>query len=96
MFLCVVVGADGTVVSTECKYGIIQHLESKLRHAAHWSICLLHFDELPLRYLFETLDGVTSGSKFFSGPIGKLIQTAIHLHRGVALKAVDQAKTSRT
>lgn len=39
----------------------------------HWSICLLHFNELPLRKLFVHIDGVTTGPKLFSGPIGKML-----------------------
>lgn len=42
-------------------------------HPAHWSICLLHFNELPLKKLFHHFDGVTVGPKQFSGPIGKML-----------------------
>lgn len=55
--------------------GIIRELEQKLGHAVHWSICLLHFNELPLRELFGELDGVTQGPKQFSGPIGKMLES---------------------
>jgi len=34
---------------------------------------MLHANELPLRHLVTHLDGVTSGPKSFSGPIGKLL-----------------------
>lgn len=40
-------------------------------HEVHWSICLLHFGELPLRRLFKHIDGDTQGPRAFKGPIGK-------------------------
>lgn len=36
-------------------------------------MCLLHFNELPLRHLFCKLDGVTSGPRSFTGIIGKCL-----------------------
>ena len=33
--------------------------------------CLLHINELPLRAVFTSLDGPTTGPKSFEGPIGK-------------------------
>ena len=66
----VVVGCDGTVVNTGAKGGVIRCLENKLGRSLHWIICLLHFNELPFRSLFEFIDGGTSGLKSFAGPIG--------------------------
>lgn len=65
-----VVGCDGTVINTERKGGVIRCLEDKLGRSLQWIICLLHFNELPFRSLFEVIDGVTSGPKSFTGPIG--------------------------
>lgn len=53
--------------------GIIQWFEKKIGHEVHWDICQLHFNELPLRELFNRLDGVTLGPRQFSGPIGKML-----------------------
>lgn len=64
------VGCDGTAVNTGPKGGIIRCLEDKLGRSLQWAICLLHFNELPFRSLFQTIDGVTSGPKSFSGQIG--------------------------
>jgi len=36
-----------------------------------WLVCQLHANELPLRHLVQHLDGATSGTRAFSGPIGK-------------------------
>ena len=36
---------------------------------------MLHANELPLRHLFKTLDGATSGPVAFSGPIVKALAT---------------------
>ena len=35
---------------------------------------MLHANQLPLRQLFSTLNGKTSGPRCFTGPIGKLLQ----------------------
>ncbi|GBP11868.1 hypothetical protein EVAR_74506_1 [Eumeta japonica] len=34
---------------------------------------MLHLNELPLRHLFDYLDGKTSGPSTYNGPIGKLL-----------------------
>ena len=36
-------------------------------------MCLLHANELPLRYVFSILDDSTSGPNTFTGPIGKCL-----------------------
>jgi len=66
-----VVGCDGTVTNTGWKSGVIQKLEHHIRRPLQWSICLLHFNELPLRHLFQHIDGQTAGPKSFLGPIGQ-------------------------
>ena len=37
-------------------------------------LCLLHANELPLRHLFEHIDGRTRGPRSFTGPIGSRLQ----------------------
>lgn len=44
-------------------------------------MCLLHSNELPLRRLFQELDGTTSGPSTFNGPIGKLIVEKGYLNK---------------
>ncbi|KAK3928197.1 putative tRNA pseudouridine synthase 1 [Frankliniella fusca] len=46
-----------------------------LGRSLQWQICLLHFNELPLRHLVAELDGPTSGHKCFSGPIGATLRS---------------------
>ncbi|KAK0066832.1 hypothetical protein Bpfe_003567 [Biomphalaria pfeifferi] len=65
------VGCDGTVANTGNRGGIIRLLEVALDKPLQWFVCQLHANELPLRHLFEHLDGPTNGPKGFSGPIGK-------------------------
>lgn len=67
----VAVGCDGTVVNTGSKNGVISHLERKLEKPLQRFVCLLHFNELPLRHLFEHLDGRTTGPRTNSGPIAQ-------------------------
>ena len=68
-----VVGSDSTAVITGHKGGVIVLLENGLGRRLYWSICLLHINELPLRHLMTQLDGPTSGSNSFKGPIGKVL-----------------------
>lgn len=74
-----VVGCDGTVVNTGHKGGAILLLESSLNRPLQRFICLLHFNELPLRHLFIKLDGATTGPTSYSGPIGKKLQNCEQL-----------------
>lgn len=65
------IGCDGTPVNTGFKGGVISRLEKELKRPLQWMICLLHCNELPLRHLYQYLDGKTTGPKSYSGEIGK-------------------------
>lgn len=39
-----------------------------------WFICLLHFNELPLKNLIKEHDGRTTGPNSFTGKIGKQLE----------------------
>lgn len=65
-----VMGCDGTVTNTGWRTGVIRSIEEQVKRPLQWGVCLLHFNELPFRHLFQTLDGETTGPKSFSGPIG--------------------------
>ncbi|PHT96468.1 hypothetical protein BC332_34606 [Capsicum chinense] len=69
----VAIGCDGTVTNTGAHKGVIRLMEEHLSQPLQWLICLLHFNELPLRHLIENLDGKYSGPAEFIGPIGKLL-----------------------
>lgn len=68
------VGCDGTAVNTGKKGGVIRLLEEHIKRPLQYFVCLLHANELPLRHLFEHIDGKTSGPRSFTGPIGCLLQ----------------------
>lgn len=72
-------GCDGTVVNTGSKNGVISQIELRLNRPIQWLICQLHSNELPLRHLFNFLDGGTSGPRGYVGPIGKLLETCHNL-----------------
>ena len=44
-----------------------------------WIVCALHINELHLRSLVENLDGPTSSSTGFSGPLGKALKNVSSL-----------------
>lgn len=75
----IVVGCDGTVVNTGRYGGVIPKLEKQLGKPLQWCICQLHANELPLRHLFEFIDGSTSGPRSYSGPIGKVLKACEEL-----------------
>ncbi|KAE8741984.1 hypothetical protein FOCC_FOCC012463 [Frankliniella occidentalis] len=65
-----VAGADGTSVNTGRKGGVIRKLEENIKMPLQWVICLLHFNELPFRALFEHVDSVSASPNLYTGPIG--------------------------
>jgi len=72
------VGCDGTNVNKGHTAGDIRRLEETFEHPLQWLVCLLHSNELPLRHLFQALDGATTGPpapRGFSGSIGKRLVT---------------------
>ncbi|KAJ6648008.1 hypothetical protein Bhyg_03233 [Pseudolycoriella hygida] len=64
----VALGSDGENINVETDQGINFFIEIALKKPLHWFVCMLH------RNLIVKLDGKTSGSNTFSGPIGKSIQ----------------------
>ena len=74
-----VAGCDGTVLNTGRMNGIIRKLEEKLNRPLQWSICLLHFNELPFKHLFQELDGRAIGPRIYTGPIGRKLNTCEQL-----------------
>jgi hypothetical protein len=69
-----VIGCDSANINTGFRGGVVQYIENELGRPLQWCICLLHTNELPLRHLFLTMDGATTGANTFSGRIGKAIQ----------------------
>lgn len=67
------IGCDGTVTNTGKFSGVIRLFEKRLQRPLQWIICMLHLNELPLRHLFDYIDGKTSGPSSYNGPIGKLL-----------------------
>src|SRR6218665_500307 len=70
-----VIGRDGTNVNTGHTAGFIRRLEESFEHPVQWLACLFHANDLPLRHLFEALDGATTGPRGFSGSIRKRLVT---------------------
>src|SRR6218665_1574966 len=64
-------GCYSTNVNTGHTAGFIRRLEESFEHPVQWLGCLLHANDLPLRHLFEALDGATTGPRGFSGSIRK-------------------------
>ncbi|GBM19521.1 hypothetical protein AVEN_107992-1 [Araneus ventricosus] len=51
--------------------GVIRRHELKLHQPIQWIFCLLHFNELPLRHLFELK---SSGSSSYTVDIGRSLK----------------------
>ncbi|XP_049316722.1 uncharacterized protein LOC125779411 [Bactrocera dorsalis] len=67
---------DGEPTNTGPHGGIIRRFELLLKRPLHWFVCLLHFNELPFRHLFEALDKSTStGPRSATGKLSRPIET---------------------
>ncbi|GBM70647.1 hypothetical protein AVEN_206868-1 [Araneus ventricosus] len=66
-----VAGCDGIVTNTGWENGAINRIENHVGRPVQWSICILHFNELPFRHIFQHIDRQATGPKSFSGPIGQ-------------------------
>lgn len=86
----VAIGCDGTAVNTGHKNGVIALLEKHFGRPLQWFVCLLHANELPLRHLFASLDGTTTGPNSFSGSIGKMLEKCLSF-KVVNFEAVNAA-----
>ena len=65
------VGCDGIVCNVGKFGGVIPFIEIELQRSVHWFLNQLHGNELPLRRLFETIDGKNSGPLAYQGALGK-------------------------
>ncbi|GBN01649.1 hypothetical protein AVEN_232770-1 [Araneus ventricosus] len=66
-----VVVCDGTITDNGWKNGVFHRIEKHVGRPLQWSICLLHYNELPFRHIFQHIDGQTAGPKSFSAAIGQ-------------------------
>jgi len=82
------VGCDGTVCNVGKFGGVIPCIENKLQRSVHWFVCQLHGNELPLRRLFETIDGKSSGPHAFQGALGKSVSVNLTQLQIVNFKSV--------
>jgi hypothetical protein len=66
---------DGTNNNTGKNNGIIRKLEEALNRPLQWLVCLLHFNELPFRKIFSTIDkAITTGPSTATGIISSALQ----------------------
>lgn len=70
----IAVSCDGERKNTGRHAGILKSLEKHLKKTLHWFVCLIHFNELPFKALFNHLDGPTDGPQTRTGDIGKQLE----------------------
>ena len=87
-----IAGSDGTAVMTGKSKGFVASLETLIGRPLQWVICLLHLNELPLRHVFQNLDGVTSGSDSFTGLIGRQLNGAFSEGKVLKFKSIPNPK----
>ena len=87
-----IVGSDETAVVTGKSKRFIASLETLIERPLKWAICLLHLNELPLRHVFQNLDGVASGPDSFSGPICRKLNGAVLEWKVVKFKSIPNPK----
>ncbi|XP_036339782.1 uncharacterized protein LOC118749119 [Rhagoletis pomonella] len=67
--------SDGEPANTGTYNGVLRRFELHLKKPLHWFVCLLHFNELPFRHLYQTLDqAITFGPRSTTGKLDKQIQ----------------------
>lgn len=70
--------SDGEPANTGIHTGILRRFELHLKRPLHWFICLLHFNELPFRHLFENSEkSSTARPRATTGNLSKKIAEAI-------------------
>ena len=74
-----ILGCDSTRVNSGRTNGVMKRIENFLDRNLMRVLCALHTNELPLRHLFEAVDGKTSGKDSWTGPIGKLLTKVLDL-----------------
>ncbi|GBM85896.1 hypothetical protein AVEN_144323-1 [Araneus ventricosus] len=79
----VVIRCNGTADNTGWKNGLIRRIEIHLWKSLQWVVCLLYFNELPFRYLFQYLDG-----KSLRGSIGEKL-SGCGKHPVIGFKSTD-------
>ena len=75
----VLLNLDGTSTNTGGDLGLAAQLEEEFERALQWAICFLHHLDRPWLHLLLALDGRSLGPESFSGPIGQIITSAVHL-----------------
>ena len=63
------IGCDGTVTNTRLEEW--RHPSARTARGKTTTVERVHFNELPFRHILQHIDGVTTGPKSFSGPIGQ-------------------------
>ena len=56
---------DDTITKTCWGTAVIHLIEQEIKRPLQEVVCLLHFNKLPFRHLFQTLDNETTGVKSF-------------------------------
>lgn len=80
-------GADGCLVNTGWRGGMLRLLEVELGWALQRSICLLHLIELPLRAVFEHLYGKSKSGNTLNGEIASDLEIC-HTFEIVSFKKI--------
>ena len=65
--------ADGTGSNTSPDVGAIFTLETLLERPLSWLVCMLHFNELPLKHIEDKYVGKTAGPEMRKGDLGQKV-----------------------
>lgn len=70
----IAVCSDGEVTNTGTSGGILRLIECHLGRPIHWFVCLLHFNELPFRHLYNAVEkSVTTGPRSGTGLLAQMM-----------------------
>lgn len=81
--------SDGEVTNTGTSGGILRLIECHLGRPIHWFICLLHFNELPFRHLYNAIEkSVTTGPKTSTGSLAQRMEICNTLQVNIITYAI--------
>lgn len=67
--------SDGEVANTGTTGGVLRLIECHLGRPIHWFVCLLHFNELPFRHLYNAIEkSVTTGPRTGTGSLAQMME----------------------
>lgn len=84
----IAVCSDGENTNTGPSGGVLRLIECHLGRPIHWFICLLHFNELPYRHLYNAVEkSVTTGPRSSTGLLAARLEICHTLQVNIVINS---------